>query len=1082
MRKTIYPLFAILLLAGTVFAASLKPYAFPFIGRWQPSEDPVLIEDYGFQDIQNLRKDGKRLKGVSGHTKINTSVWDASYVYPENGFHFVKAQPSESHVIISARDASGANPTLYQNTTAIPDQGAFSGTVLYTADTSASLGRMSLAPKGNMVYTNGEKTLIWGGDEIPVTSFIVSDTSPSNTITNPKDFSDEVSNTRQVAGEVALITDGLDASTALSIHFEGADASTTFTDSSDSGHTPTANGDAQIDTDYKKFGSGSGLFDGTGDYVTYPDHANWFMGTDPFSVDFWANPSGFGLTDGFFGQYVDATHYAYLYYSDSTERFLFGINDGGTTVTVTSDIVSFALGTWYHIAVIRGWGGNANDWAICLNGTAIGTATDADPWPDFATTFNVGLSSTNYFNGHIDEFRVSKGVARWQSDFSDNLPVGPYKNIGRFWLVGATRPIQGVKYYVNKANTITSTMTGQEWNGSSWSDLTITDGTADGSVSLGVTGSVTFSTTEATAKTAVYQGLSLFWYQFNLSAGEAEIYYCTVDAPIQTIKNIWSIDPTTCNSFNVYHGSTWKDYTLEINSESSAEYSTESFDADLNAQTNAEYVYASFLRQLAAINIKMTSSVNTNAATVSVYYHDGSSWVSVGTVVDTTAAGGVALAKSGYISWNPPAREEEFTQNLFGLSGQPGAGFGDMDEFYYKIVWSATLSATVGVDLVSGVPATYPVKGYDLPIMFQNRLFLFSENARVKNIGIYSAYGNPDTFNGKDSGELYFGENTEIVAVAPLYNLYRTLGVEQLIIAKENALYRLAGGGPQTWEQYRMEGNIGCVAPLSMVTCGATKSSDDSLRNVVIFQSDSGVHSTDGAIINLISKDIACYWDANDSRAIPTDRLDDSVGDYDSSLNKYTLLISSGVGQTTHNVELEYSLDNREWTKLYRENGSGANPLQVAFTVRNTVGKSYTFGATNEGYMYRLENGKTWDSTAITQFVQTKDIMLDGEQPLFKHTNIDYLRLLFTDKATGATEDIDIIHYCDQTATTHGTNDQFVPTDIDMADGPYETRECTLGPCLYHSFKFTAITSTVSDGMELTGLGLYYDSIKTIME
>ena len=174
-----------------------QPYAFPFIGRWQPSEDPVLIDDYGFQDIQNLRKDGKRLKGVSGHTKINTSVWNATYKYPENGFHFIKSQPAESHIIVSARDSSGDNPILYQNETAIPSADNFSTTALHTDDTDADLARFSLAPKGNMVYCNGEETLIWGGDELPATSFVVSTAAVTTTITAPKDFSDEVSNTRQ---------------------------------------------------------------------------------------------------------------------------------------------------------------------------------------------------------------------------------------------------------------------------------------------------------------------------------------------------------------------------------------------------------------------------------------------------------------------------------------------------------------------------------------------------------------------------------------------------------------------------------------------------------------------------------------------------------------------------------------------------------------------------------------------------------------------------------------------------------------------------------------------------------------------
>ena len=308
------------------------------------------------------------------------------------------------------------------------------------------------------------------------------------------------------------------------------------------------------------------------------------------------------------------------------------------------------------------------------------------------------------------------------------------------------------------------------------------------------------------------------------------------------------------------------------------------------------------------------------------------------------------------------------------------------------------------------------------------------------------------------------------------------MGIEQLIVTKAHETYRVTGGGPGTWEKYQMSSAIGCGADLSMATCDIAKTSEEITRQVVIWQTDSSFVATDGARIDVISDDIACYFDPNDSRCIPTNRLSATVGWYDSALRVYKALISSGSGQSTHNVELEYSPEKREWTKLYREKSGGANPLQIGFVVHDTTGKAYTYGATNEGTVYRLENGKTWNSTAITQYVHTKDLMLDDELPLFKHTIIEYLRLIFVDKATAATEDIDIVHYGDQVATTHGTNDQFVPTDIDMADGPHELRECTLGPFLYHSFKFTAIISTVSDGMELTGMGLYYDPLKTIME
>lgn len=1116
MKKKLILISIILLFAGTVIAASFKPFAFPFIGRWQPTEDPVLIDDYGFQDIQNLRKDGKRLKGVSGHTKINTSVWNATYKYPKNGFQFKKDQPSETHTIVLATDASGANGTLYQNTTAIPSQGNFSGTVLHTDDASAGLGRFSTAPKGNMAYINGEETLIWGGDELTATSFIVSTAAITGTVTAPKDFSDEVRNTRQTGDEVAQITNGLDANTVLMLHCDGADASTTFTDSSTTPHTPAAQDDAQIDTDFKKFGTGSGIFDGTGDYLSIPDHADFNFGSNPFTIDFQVRTTS-GL--GIFGSYDDADNSFRLTVA-ANGTVIFAYYNGGFQGSLTSSSGAVPDDTQTHIAIIRGWSGTANLWALTVNGTAVDTDTIAGAMPDLADVFKIGnaehSAGTYEYDGHIDEFRVSKGVARWTANFTP--PVRPYKNIGLYWLVGATRPLQGVKYYVKTANTIASTMTAKEWNGSSWEDLAITDNTKPSAISLAQTGTVTWATTEDTSKTALLQGLSLFWYQFNLSAGEAEIYYVTADAPIQTIKNIWSTDPSPCVNFNVFHTAAWKDYTLEVNSESSQEYSTDLFAAQVGAQTSAEYIYVGFLEQQTAINVKMTVDINAEAATVTIYYWDGSGWVSVGTVVDGTDVGGNPLSRSGYISWNAPAREEEFTQNLFGLSyqklmgqrftgeyepygpgnieGEPNYAapiyepvygkklttFDNTNAYFYKIVWSATLGADVKIDFVSGVPATYEVPGYEFPAMYQNRLFLFSEKADMINACIYSAYENPDTLNGKDSGYIKFGDQTKIIAASTLYNLYRTVGIEQLIVAKAHETYRVVGSGPQTWEKYQMSSNIGCIAPLSMATCDVAVLEEGVKRQVVIWSNDKGVVATDGATIDYISKDIACYWDANDSRAIPTNRLDDSFGWYDPDVKAYKLLISSGSGQTTDNIELEYSLETKEWTKLYRENGSGANPLQAGFVVHDTVGKSYTYGMTNEGTMYRLENGKTWDSTAITQYVHTKDLMLDEEQPLFKHTNIHYLRLLFEDKATGATEDIDIIHYGDQVETTHGTNDQFVPTDIDMADGPHELRECTLGPFLYHSFKFTAIMSTVSDGMELTGMGLYYETKKNIME
>ena len=51
------------------------------------------------------------------------------------------------------------------------------------------------------------------------------------------------------------------------------------------GHTVTASGNAQIDTAQFKFGASSGLFDGNGDFLTTPDHADWVLGDLPFTIE-----------------------------------------------------------------------------------------------------------------------------------------------------------------------------------------------------------------------------------------------------------------------------------------------------------------------------------------------------------------------------------------------------------------------------------------------------------------------------------------------------------------------------------------------------------------------------------------------------------------------------------------------------------------------------------------------------------------------------------------------------------------------------------------------------------------------------
>jgi hypothetical protein len=395
-----------------------------------------------------------------------------------------------------------------------------------------------------------------------------------------------------------------------------------------------------------------------------------------------------------------------------------------------------------------------------------------------------------------------------------------------------------------------------------------------------------------------------------------------------------------------------------------------------------------------------------------------------------------------------------------------------------------------------------------LPILFQNRLFLFG-NEFDTNKGIYSAFDTVDVFNGEDSGELYLGSEQAIIAGGIIYNVFQTTGYEQLLLVKKSETYRIHGADPTTWEVQQLSTNVGCVAPASFVVCEIADVQKDLKRNVAIWQAAHGFVMCDAATIQNVSNDISVYFNSADSRSIPIRKITDTVSWYDPDGENYHALIASGAdvkdtwgdGDTwanapmidwginweksidIQNVELVYSLRYNEWTKIYREDANGALPLQVGIQAKNTEGQIYTYGLTDNGYLYRLEYGKTWDGTPIDQYIHTKDIMFDDQKSVFNLTAVKRIRTLFNTKAAISGETIVVTHYGDGIKTVSGVSNQKTVEDIAMtATNGRNSQDVNLGEFLKHSFKFEAKTRSIDEGMELLGMGLWYESFDRWME
>ncbi|MBI4372260.1 MAG: LamG domain-containing protein [Candidatus Omnitrophica bacterium] len=174
----------------------------------------------------------------------------------------------------------------------------------------------------------------------------------------------------------------------------------------------TFEGDAHIDTSQFKFGGGSLALDGNGDYLSIPDSEDWDFGEGPFTIDFqirFATVSGeLRILD--VGKFSSFSGVAFAW-----EPNIATLSINGAT---TSRAWSPSANVWYHVAIIR----TGAIIKIFIDGTQIGAdITDSSNIQAGATGINIGRymdGTTYHFNGWMDEFRISKGTARWAANFT----------------------------------------------------------------------------------------------------------------------------------------------------------------------------------------------------------------------------------------------------------------------------------------------------------------------------------------------------------------------------------------------------------------------------------------------------------------------------------------------------------------------------------------------------------------------------------------------------------------------------------------------------------------------------------------
>lgn len=217
---------------------------------------------------------------------------------------------------------------------------------------------------------------------------------------------------------------GNDTFTKILLHMDGVNGGTTFTDINAGGsvHTWTAH-TATTDTSLFKFGVSAGNFGTTG-WIDTPDNTDFTLGAADWTVDCWFNRSGGdGTSRRLFGQMNSGATVLSVSGGLNTSNQCFLQAHNGSIILVAGTTAITATG-WNHFAGVR----TGNVLRMFVNGVQeggdvafTGTTTDS------TDTFSVGRSgalTTSIWNGSIDEFRLSAGIARWTANFTP--PTGQY--------------------------------------------------------------------------------------------------------------------------------------------------------------------------------------------------------------------------------------------------------------------------------------------------------------------------------------------------------------------------------------------------------------------------------------------------------------------------------------------------------------------------------------------------------------------------------------------------------------------------------------------------------------------------------
>jgi hypothetical protein len=184
-------------------------------------------------------------------------------------------------------------------------------------------------------------------------------------------------------------------------------------------------GNAQISTTQSKFGGSSMYFDGSGDRLTIPftnDFLELGINGQNFTVEAWIYPtntmasSGQMLSKGGGTASWSTSNGAQYQWGINNSAAFWSWNSSGSALQITNGNVT--LNTWQHLAVTY----DGTTTRTFLNGVLQATSTSPYTAPTTRNLQYIGMTQSGGFTqeyyGYIQDLRITKGIARYFSNFT----------------------------------------------------------------------------------------------------------------------------------------------------------------------------------------------------------------------------------------------------------------------------------------------------------------------------------------------------------------------------------------------------------------------------------------------------------------------------------------------------------------------------------------------------------------------------------------------------------------------------------------------------------------------------------------